>query len=194
MALGNSNSAIYLSVSDGKIVRRFKEPTAQSKARTNKMGNTVHEESYDYVEGMITGITVRDSDYGKFWCVNIQDGADAYILQFQYSGGNANSFLKSIPNADLRKPIRIRPAVEIDGDKKRSKLFLVQDDKALRWFWTKENPGQMPNLKKIKIKGVEQWDDSDMMEFLESYVKEHITPKLGGGDIANAQEDEDVPF
>ena len=57
MALGNSNSAIYLSVSDGKIVRRFKEPTAQSKARTNKMGNTVHEESYDYVEGMITGIT-----------------------------------------------------------------------------------------------------------------------------------------
>lgn len=194
MALGNSNSAIYLSVSDGKIVRRFKEPTAQSKARTNKMGNTVHEESYDYVEGMITGITVRDSDYGKFWCVNIQDGADSYILQFQYSGGNANSFLKSIPNADLRKPIRIRPAVEIDGDKKRSKLFLVQDDKALRWFWTKDNPGQMPNLKKIKIKGVEQWDDSDMMEYLEAYVKEHITPKLGGGDIANAQEDEDVPF
>jgi len=194
MALGNSNSAIYLSVSDGKIVRRFKEPTAQSKARTNKMGNTVHEESYDYVEGMITGITVRDSDYGKFWCVNIQDGADAYILQFQYSGGNANSFLKSIPNADLRKPIRIRPAVEIDGDKKRSKLFLVQDDKALRWFWTKENPGKMPSLKKIKIKGVEQWDDSDMMEFLEAYVKEHITPKLGGSDIANAQEDEDVPF
>lgn len=194
MALGNSNSAIYLSVSDGKIVRRFKEPTAQSKPRTNKMGNTVHEETYDYVEGMITGITVRDSDYGKFWCVNIQDGADAYILQFQYSGGNANSFLKSIPNADLRKPIRIRPAVEIDGDKKRSKLFLVQDDKALRWFWTKDNPGKMPSLKKIKIKGVEQWDDSDMMEYLEAYVNEHITPKLGGGDIANAQEDEDVPF
>lgn len=193
MALGNSNSAIYLSVSDGKIVRRFKEPTAQSKPRTNKMGNTVHEETYDYVEGMITGISVRDSDYGKFWCVNIQDGADAYILQFQYSGGNANSFLKSIPNADLRKPIRIRPAVEIDGDKKRSKLFLVQDDKALRWFWTKDNPGGMPNLKKVKIKGVEQWDDSDMMEYLEAYVKEHITPKLSGG-IANAQEDEDVPF
>ena len=194
MALGNSNSAIYLSVSDGKIVRRFKEPTAQSKPRTNKMGNTVHEETYDYVEGMITGITVRDSDYGKFWCVNIQDGADAYILQFQYSGGNANSFLKSIPNADLRKPIRIRPAVEIDGDKKRSKLFLVQDDKALRWFWTKENPGKMPSLKKVKNKGVEQWDDSDMMEYLEAYVKEYITPKLAGGDIVNAQEDEDVPF
>jgi hypothetical protein len=194
MALGNSNSAIYLSVSDGKIVRRFKEPTAQSKARTNKLGNTVHEESYDYVEGMITAIKVRDTDYGKYWSVNIQDGSDNYILQFQYSGGNANCFLKSIPNADLRKPIKIRPAVEIDGDKKRSKLFLVQDDKALRWFWTKDNPGEMPSLKKIKIKGVEQWDDSDMMEFLEAYVSEHITPKLGGGEVANAQEDEDVPF
>ena len=194
MALGNSNSAIYLSVSDGKIVRRFKEPTAQSKARTNKLGNTVHEESYDFVEGMITAIKVRDTDYGKYWCVSIQDGSDNYILQFQYIGGNANCFLKSIPNADLRKPIKIRPAVEIDGDKKRSKLFLVQDDKALRWFWTKDNPGEMPSLKKIKIKGVEQWDDSDMMEFLEAYVSEHITPKLGGGDIANAQEDEDVPF
>ena len=64
MALGNSNSAIYLSVSDGKIVRRFKEPTAHSKSRTNKLGNTVHEESYDYVEGMITAIKVRDTDFG----------------------------------------------------------------------------------------------------------------------------------
>jgi small subunit ribosomal protein S19 len=123
MALGNSSSSIYLSIADGKIVRRFKEPTASSKQRTSKTGKIVHEESYDFVSGIITDISTKDSEYGKFWNVRLQDGADTYVLQFQYSGGNASSFLKAIPNADLAKEIKIKPRVEMNGDKKPIKTW-----------------------------------------------------------------------
>jgi len=199
MALGNSSSSIYLSIADGKIVRRFKEPTANSKQRTSKTGKIVHEESYDFVSGIITDISTKDSEYGKFWNVRLQDGADTYVLQFQYSGGNASSFLKAIPNADLGKEIKIKPRVEMNGDKKRTTVMLIQDDTIIRWKWTKDNPGDLPSLKKVKVKGVEQWDDSDMMEALEAYIDEHVKPKLqssasGGTTIIGAEDDNDVPF
>jgi hypothetical protein len=200
MALGNSSSSIYLSIADGKIVRRFKEPTANSKQRTSKTGKIVHEESYDFVSGIITDISTKDSEYGKFWNVRLQDGADTYVLQFQYSGGNASSFLKAIPNADLAKEIKIKPRVEMNGDKKRTTVMLIQDDTIIRWKWTKDSPGDLPSLKKVKIKGVEQWDDSDMMEALEAYIDEHVKPKLkpavGANDntIIGAEDDNDVPF
>jgi hypothetical protein len=201
MAVGNDSKSIYLSIADGKIVRRFKEPTANSKQRTSKTGKIVHEESYDFVSGIITDISTKDSEYGKFWNVRLQDGSDTYVLQFQYSGGNASSFLKAIPNADLNKEIKIKPRVEMNGDKKRTTVMLIQDDTIIRWKWTKDNPGDLPSLKKVKVKGVEQWDDSDMMEALEAYIDEHVKPKLKPAvapyttePIIGAEDDNDVPF
>lgn len=195
MALGNNNSVIYLSIADGRVVRRFKEPTASSTQRTSKTGKIVHEETYEYCDGMITDIFTRENEYGKFWAVIIEDKGVKYNLQFQYSGGNASSFLKTLPNADLTKKIKIVPKQQIDGEKKRSSIILVQDDKPLRWFWTKDNAGDLPGLQKIKIKGKEQWDDSDMMDYLENYLETVIKPKITNVEpIVNAQEDEDVPF
>lgn len=83
---------------------------------------------------------------------------------------------------------------EVDGKRKTS-LFINQDGKAVKWFWTKDNPGELPSLKKVKIKGKETWDDSDQIEFLQAYIKNEFLPKLNGNVIVNQQEDEDgVPF
>jgi len=195
--LGNNNTSIYLAVADGKIVRRFKEPTAQSKERITKTGKVAHEEFYDFVEGTLVDVSTRENEYGKFWMVSLADGPAKYILQFQYSGGNASSFLKSLPNADLAKPIRFVPRQQVDGDKKRSSIVLVQGDKALRWYWTKETPRDLPNLSKVKIKGKEQWDDSDMMDYLEDYLNKNIKPKLQPQPLAfgaETSDESDVPF
>ena len=194
--LGNKDSIIYLAVADGKIVRRVKEPTANSRQRTTKEGKAVHEELYDYATGLITDISTRDNDYGKFWNVVMTDGSATYVLQFKYSGGNATSFLKSIPNADVTKPITIMPKMQTVGDKKRASLVLIQDNQAIRWKWTKDNPGDVPQLRKIKVKGIEQWDDSDMMDYLETYLMQHVKSKLaksatiGAADAAEGEDDE----
>ena len=194
--LGNKDSIIYLAVADGKIVRRVKEPTANSRQRTTKEGKTVHEELYDYATGLITDITTRENDFGKFWNVVMTDGSSTYVLQFKYSGGNATSFLKSIPNADVTKTITIMPKMQTVGDKKRASLVLIQDNQAIRWKWTKDNPGDVPQLRKIKVKGIEQWDDSDMMDYLENYLLQHVKSKLaksatiGASDATEAEDDE----
>ena len=195
--LGSNTSSIYLAVADGKIVRRHKEPTGSSRERITKTGKVVHEEHYDYVSGMIADISTKDSDYGKFWNVVLLDGGEKYTLQFQYSGGNASSFLRALPNVDLSKPVKLIPRVQIDKDKKRSSIVMVQDDKAIRWRWTKDNPGDMPTLRKVKVKGIEQWDDSDMMEYLERFVFTEIKPKLTAGPAFGAdtpETEDEAPF
>jgi hypothetical protein len=194
MALGQNNSAIYLNIADGKIVRQFREATAHSIQRITKTGKVVHEEFYDYVEGLIAAIETKKNDYGKFWMITITDNGDRYVLQFNYSGGTASAFLKTLPNVDLSRSVKIIPKQTIEGDKKKSTVFLNQGGTAMKWFWNKDNSGDLPQLKKVKVKGKEQWDDSDMMEFLENYIRVNIQPKLAGLPAVAVEDDEEAPF
>jgi len=181
----NNSTAIYLTISDGKICRRVQSPTPSSIQRTTKDGRVVNEEHYNGWMGIITNITTRESDYGKEWNVTINDGIVTVILSFKYSSGYAASFLKALPNVKLSEPVTFTPKVTIDGDKKRTVLFLNQNGSAVKWAYTKDNPNGCPGLKQIKVKGVNTWDDSDMMEFLESMVNNDILPQLNGavGDL-----------
>jgi hypothetical protein len=190
-AIQTNSAKVFLSISDGKICRRVQSPTATSTQRTTKDGRIVHEELYSGWEGKITNIGTRDSDYGKEWQITIEDNDGTAILSMKYSSGYANSFLKALPNVDLSKNVKLTPKVNIEGDKKRTVLFINQDGKAIKWYFTKETPNGLPGLKKVKIKGVETWDDSDMMDFLEDMVKNKILPQITGFEHFT---DDNVPF
>jgi len=172
MGLGNNSSSIYLQIMNGKIVRQFKTPTADSVQRTNKNGKVVHEESYGYVEGHITDISTKENDMGKFWVITLNDAGTEYKLEFNYSGGVASAFLRTLPHVNFAEPVRISPKMTVDGDKKKTTVFVNQNGVALKWYWTKDNPGELPPLKKIKVKGKETYDDSEQMEYLEKYTAE----------------------
>jgi len=186
----NQSSSIYLQISNGKLVRSFSSPTPKSVSRTNKVGKEVHEEFYDSLTGYVKGISTKETEYGKFWVINVNDGESDYTLSTNYSGGYAVSFLKAIPNADLRRVMTITPRIMVDGDKRNSVMFINQDGKGLKHYWTKDNPGQLPNLEKIKIKGKDTWDDTKRLEYLENFVKDLFNAKV---EPASAV-DEDTPF
>jgi hypothetical protein len=116
-----------------------------------------------------------------------------YQIEMNYSGGYAASFLKTIPNADISKEFTLTPKLTIEGDKKKSVIFINQAGSGLKWFFTRDNPNGMPELAKIKVKGKDTWDDSDRMEFLENYVKSNILPKLNNKSWVQEDEDE-IPF
>jgi hypothetical protein len=180
------NSAIYLTISDGRICRRVQSPTATSKERTTKDGKVVHEEQYHGWSGKITDITTRQTDYGKEWNVTIEDGDTKASLQMKYSSGYASAFLKTLPNVDLSKDVQLMPKSETTDGKTKTTMFIKQDGKAIKWAYTKDNPNGLPSMKKIKVKGVDVWDDSDMMEHLENMVKSKFAN--------NEQDNSDVPF
>lgn len=188
-----SDSVIFLSIANGKIVRQVKQKVENSVSRVNKLGREVHELFYDSITGVISDVTTRESEYGKSWVVSIKSEGKLYKLEFNYSSGYATTFLKALPNVDFTGVVTLSPKLIIDGDKKKSVLFISQEGKGLKHFFTKDNPNGMPDLKKIKIKGKESWDDSDRMEFLEEYVKMNIVPMLKP-QLQDNIEGEEVPF
>lgn len=177
--LEKNNQATFLSIGDGKITKRVKQSTDESVERKTKEGKVIHEEIYDGVSGMITDIKTHDHpSYGKFWNIMLEDGLENYILQMNYSGGYASAFLKTLPNVNLNERVRISPSMKMEGDKKKVTLFISQGGNALKHAFTKDNPNGLPQMKQIKVKGKMQWDDSDMMLFLEEMVMKEIVPKL----------------
>lgn len=199
MGLNNNQSAgVFLQVSKGKLVRQFPQKTEKSVMRVNKNGKTVHEEFYDSLTARLTDIKVKESDFGKFWTLVFNDGSMNYFIDLNFSGGYAISFLKALPNADVTKDMTIVPKYTEEGDKKSSVIFINQNGKGLKHFWTKDNPGELPPMVKIKVKGKEAWDDSDRLEYLFKYVNEVILPKVGGSiekhDAGADAFDDEAPF
>lgn len=190
MAVGNNSNAIYYSIYDGKICRQFREATPNSKTRVNKNGRQVFEEFYDFIDGIITSITTKDGDFGKFWIITLLDGGQTQTLQIQYSSGFANGFLKALPNVNLAEKVKLIPSTKMEGDKKKSTLFINQHGQSIKWFFTKDTPNGLPELTQKKVKGKLVWDDSEAQEFMEMYVRDNIVPKLPKGISA----DVDVPL
>jgi hypothetical protein len=174
MALENfSSGKKFLSIADGKLVQTFKEPTEGAKERLNKNSRMVYEIQHDYVIGEILSIAKKENDYGIFLLIDIKDGADIYQISTQFSGRYSSSFLKALPNIDLMNPVRLLPWSMIDKNdpsRKITGITLYQNDgngwvKVLPYY-TKESPNGLPEMVKVKIKGKESWDDTDMMDFL----------------------------
>jgi hypothetical protein len=196
------SNAIFLTISNGQICKKVPKPTSISKERVNKNGVTVHEEYYKGWKGQITAIEIREhKDFGKFWNITLTDDQGDAILQMQYSSGYSAAFLKTLPNIDLKSDVIITPSLKIEGDKKKTSVFVTQHGKPLKWYYTKDNMNGLPELKKIRVKGKDQWDDSDIMEFLENMVNSEIIPKLpkDGSNSTDAPEIdaeqmEDAPF
>jgi hypothetical protein len=201
MGAVEQSNAIFLSITNGQICRKVPAPTKTSKERVNKNGKTVHEEYCKGWKGRITAVTVRDHpEFGKFWNITLTDDQGDAILQMNYSSGYSAAFLKMLPNVDLSSDVVITPNLKKEGDKNKTSLFITQHGVPVKWYYTKDDPKGLPPLKKIKVKGKDTWDDSDIMEFLENMVNTEIVPKLGSGAAAESEEDapdidkEDLPF
>jgi hypothetical protein len=206
MAAIDFNNAIYYTISDGRICRQHKEPVEGSITRVNKNGRTVHETFHKALKGIITDIKTKDGDYGKQWIVSLKDETgQAEQLQFQYSSGYANAFLRTLPNVDFSKDVIIAPNMQTVNDKKKTSIFLSQYSEnagkyeALKWYYTKDDPHGIPNLEQKKIKGKVIYDDSEIMEFLENMVNTKILPKLKNfkqvaADVEEEDDKEDAPF
>ena len=180
MGLENTTKLTYLSISTGKICRRVPQATPNSISRTNKKSVLVHEEYYDCISGIIRDIRTKShEEYGKFWELCIEDGKQLYILQFKYSSGYANGFLRAIKNANLLERLTLIPHSKEENGKTKNTLFITQFGKALKHYYTKEN-AEVPPLKQIKMQGIVRWDDTDTMEFLERMVQTDIKPLLSG--------------
>lgn len=198
MALSNLGgvNTTYLSVADGNLVRQHKQANERTSERLTKTGKLVFEERFKDLTAKLDGIATRENDYGKQWQLKFQDQGDFYIVSLPYSSRYASSFLKALPNLDLSKEVRFMPWAmkdKNDATKTITGITLYQDGEKIAPYYTKEDPKGLPQMVKIKVKGKEQWDDSDMMSFLENMALNVF--EQDHKDLSTASHDNDeVPF
>lgn len=180
MGLGQSSNRTYLSVADGKIIQRVKEGTPNATQRTTKNGKVVYELKFSNVSGFLSGISIKENEFGKDWIFELEDEGQVYALQMMYNSRYATTLLNALcnPDVDFNLPITITPwSKEVDGKQKTS-TYLKQGEEDVKWYFTKDNPNGMPPLEKVVFKGKEQWDDFKIMEFLKAQVETKIKPNL----------------
>jgi hypothetical protein len=194
----SGGGTIYLSIQNGKIARRVQEPTATSKSRVIEgSGKLIHEELYDSVEGMLTGLATREGNYGKELMITINDQVESYQLQIKLSSSPASAFLRALPNVAPEMPLLIIPKIQEKDGVRRTSIILSQGNKGVKWAFTKDNPGDLPPMKKIKVKGKETWDDSEQLEFFEKLIIEYSNTLKATGTLAIGAEpldDDGIPF
>lgn len=201
---GENAGAMYLSVANGKLVLKHKEPKeGVTTSRVNKVGNTVHEEMFKDVTGVISDIRKKEStQYGDQMEIVVRDGNEQFILQMQFSSRYAGSFLKALPNISQHSEVRIMPWQMDDKNKpgkQVSGITVYEDGVKVLPAFTKEEPNGLPEMTKTKVKGVFVWDDSDMIEFLWAKAQEWVmilkTTKTISSPVTDDEAaDEEPPF
>jgi len=161
----------YFNIVEGKLTIRVPEGTPNAITRTNKIGKVVHEVKHDSFTGKIDSITTSDSPYGKNWEIDFKAHDESiWTLQLGYSSSFAKALLKKLPNIDLTNEVTISPfSGEIDG-KKISTITVYQNGIKVEPFYNKEAPNGLPQMELITVKGVETWDDTKQLKFLEEMV------------------------
>ena len=192
---GGANT-IYLSVAEGNIVRQHKMANENTTERLTKTGKLVFEERFKDLTGKLESLQTRTNDYGTQWQLFFKDGAENYVVSMPYSSRYASSFLKALPNVQLGKELKFMPwsmKDKTDPTKIVTGITLYQDGNKIPPAYTKEDPNGLPQMVKIKVKGKEQWDDSDMMGFLEQQALKMFAD-ANDNNIVLDVEDDDIPF
>ena len=193
MALEKKGSGtIYLTVTNGAFVRQVMEATSESVTRVNKIGRTVHEVFYRKLTATLTSIEVNENDYGKLLSIKCKDDGSAYVINMPYSSRYSTSILKAIPNIVISQPVAMlawQLNDKNDPTKKISGITCYQENDAgmevkILPYYTKDEPKGLPQMKKIKVKGKDVWDDTEMMDFL---VKEAVL-------VFSNESEEEAPF
>ncbi len=168
----------FINLFDGHFAVTANPNEEGAVSRINKNNMEVWEYLYNSMTGRITGIATHESEYGKSWKVTIQDGPEKYILTLPYSSRYTKGFMYRIGNVDLAQDVELRIGKFPKDGKEIAFLTLFQGGEKIQPMWTKDNPGEMPQMVRVKIRGQETWDDSDQLAYLETFVNTAIIPKL----------------
>jgi hypothetical protein len=179
MGLNNTGGKItYLNMKQGKF------------ARKNANGDI---ELYDSVEGIIKAVEFKDDEYNgtsfRKISITLVDGDEKYILQIRTDSGYYRGLTNSIANGDITKPVKlVASSKEVNG-KPQTTIFVSQGGQALKWKWTKDNPGNLPPLETVKLKGRTVYDNTQQQAFFEGYWTTLLNTAVQIGDSAD-----DLPF
>lgn len=179
----NTSSRIFLSISDGKIAQRFQEQVPDSVPCTNKEGSkSWYEKRHDRISGMVTDIQKKETDWGSRLLILIEDKGEVFQLEMPWSSRYSSGFFLCLPNIDFTKKVTFSPWMKIIDGEKKTNLYINQEVdgklEGVKWYWTKDDPGSLPPMVQVMVKGQQVWDDTERQMYFEKYINEKVLPIL----------------
>lgn len=172
MGLGSSSgNLIYVNIKDGRFYVK----------KDNEI--TFHEHLHGYLREIRIDKDKYKEDVFDVLILYITDGADKFLVKMKFGSSYCVSFCMAIGNADLTKKMVLLPSMKTENGKEKRTMFISQKNPeerggALKWTWTKDNPGDLPPLVKVRINGKDQWDAYDQNEYLKEYLIQVIAPRI----------------
>lgn len=156
----------------------------QKRKRTKgkREGKKVFYYAFDDVNGMLTHIGLRETDFGEFLNVELtDDDGDVFVLSLgDVFGRFSKDFIRRIEGLNLKKEVAFGTwSMENDNGKTYSGVRMYQDGDKIEYEYANED--LPPPIKKKKGKKV-TWDFSEQEEFLydilEKFLKKNFKPSV----------------
>jgi hypothetical protein len=159
MGLQNNNTnGTYVHISNGKLV-------------VKENGEQVF---YDQLTGVITNVEFVIEEYNQkqFEVVRftLQDGDDKYILKIRTDSGYFRGFVNALKMANITQPIVVSPSSKEENGKTRTTCFLRQNGKPLKHAFTKDNMGDLPQVERVTLNGIEHWDSTKQLTYWKTWL------------------------
>ena len=157
MALtNNTDNILFLNINKGLFVKSI-----------NK------DETYKRLTGMITAMHFKKDYYKQheqdIAMISIVDGDEKYILAVKCASMYFKALCNSVKNGDIYEPFTFEPSYNERENK--STVFVSQAGKTLKWYHTRETPGDMPFAEPFEVNGKTVWDSTKQTEYWINWCK-----------------------
>jgi hypothetical protein len=158
---------IFLNIKEGKLVSK------------KENGET---ESFDGVRGTLIKIEfVKDEYEGRTFekariMIKYQD--DVYLLQMKLDSGYFRGFCNSLKSGNPKEEIYIKPSLSKDEQgRNNATCFVKQGNSFLKHAYTKNNMGDLPELKVVNFGGKTLYDNTEQVAFWKNWLDSVINTK-----------------
>lgn len=182
------NNTTYLTIVQGTLSQQVKEgtPNAEKRVYEKKDGSTGEkwELRYKSVSGRITGMKIKDSDFGEQLVIVLSDGAEKFQIQLPLTSNYFTDFGRKLPNIDLSDTVSIAPYDFTPKDgKKKTGLSIVQEGIKLdNYYYDPEKKENLHGFPVPKNKGKGFDSDDWKMYFIEvkKFMKKKVSEVIVG--------------
>jgi hypothetical protein len=158
---------IFLNIKEGKLV---------SKKENGEI------ESFDGVRGTLIKIEfVKDEYEGRAFekaRIMIKYQEDVYLLQMKLDSGYFRGFCNSLKSGNPKEEIYIKPSLSKDEQgRNNATCFVKQGNSFLKHAYTKNNMGDLPELKVVNFGGKTLYDNTEQVAFWKNWLDSVINTK-----------------
>jgi len=185
MAVSNTNTRDNMySIVGGRFTKRVPEGTPGAVERVltkgKNEGQTVYELQFGEMSGTIDSISIDNSQIGDFIKIQLDDGD---VLSLSLDSNIGNAFIKMLPNIESDIPVVMNTWIDSDG---KTAFSIKQKEQYVKWAFTRENPNGMPAPTKKTVRGKDEWDWTEVENFLYEVLQKEMKR-------FKSKYDEDVP-